>query len=636
MIKLRAPSVPLITVDPYFSVWSPSNKLNFEGTVHWTGKPNSLRGYVTIDGERFIFMGDDIGAKKIKQSSLSIDALSTKYTFDTSKITFSLRFMTPLLMDDFSVMSRPVSYLGVSYTAKDEENHKVKIEIYANDTLCLNYSGENECVIEKNDIGNIHLVKMGNAKQDVLSKKGDDVRINWGYFYLACVGNTLSVNDKNEKEIFVSGTIQEEREALILFAYDDTYSVNYFGTPLKSYWNKDGKTIEQVISEAVYDYEVVKNKCDAFALKLYNQAKDAGGEEYADLVSLAYRQAIAAHKLCVTKEGEIIFISKECYSNGCAATVDVSYPSLPLFLLYNTELAKGMLRPIYKFASSKDWKFDFAPHDIGTYPLLLGQAYGKDDKTGELLVQYQMPVEECGNMIIMEASIAMAEGNANFAMPHLETLASWCEYLVKYGDDPDNQLCTDDFAGHLAHNCNLSIKAIMGIMGMGILYEMSGDKKNAAKYKKIAKEKVKCWEERAKNKDGSYRLAFDKEGTFSLKYNLVWDKLWNTSIFSDKVSANEIKTGYKHFNEYGIPLDTRADYTKSDGLIWTATLAKSKNDFKKYISPLWKMYNETTDRVPLADWYDTISGKHNYFVNRTVVGGYFIKLLEAQGKLKRK
>lgn len=636
MIKLRAPSVPLITVDPYFSVWSPSEKLNFVETVHWTGKPNTLRGYVTIDGERFVFMGDDIGAKKIKQTSLSIDALSTKYTFETEKIKLDLRFMTPLLMDDLYVMSRPVSYLGVTYTSKDEEHHKVEIEIYANETLCLNYKDESECTIEKTDIGNIHLIKMGNSKQNPLNQKGDDVRINWGYFYLACVGNTLRVDEKAKGEVSVKGTIQESKEALILFAYDDTYSINYFGTPLKSYWNKDGKTIDQVISEAVYDYEIVKLKSDTFSQKLYAQARDAGGEEYADLVSLAYRQAIAAHKLCVTKTGEILFISKECFSNGCAATVDVSYPSIPIFLMYNTELLKGMLRPIYKFAASKDWKFDFAPHDVGTYPLLLGQAYGKDDKTGELLVQYQMPVEECGNMIIMETSIALAEGNANFAMPHLETLSAWCEYLVKYGDDPDNQLCTDDFAGHLAHNCNLSIKAIMGIMGMGILYEMAGDKKNASKYKKLAKEKAKSWEERAKNKDGSYRLAFDKEDTFSLKYNLVWDKLWNTYIFSDKVSANEIKTNFKHFNEYGIPLDSRADYTKSDWLIWTATLAKNKNEFRKYIQPLWKMYNETSHRVPLADWYDTISANHNYFVNRTVVGGFFIKLLDASGKLKRK
>ena len=44
------------------------------------------------------------------------------------------------------------------------------------------------------------------------------------------------------------------------------------------------------------------------------------------------------------------FVSKECHSNGCAATVDVSYPSIPLFLLYNPELVRGMMRPVFKFA----------------------------------------------------------------------------------------------------------------------------------------------------------------------------------------------------------------------------------------------------------------------------------------------
>ncbi|MBQ8162827.1 MAG: DUF4965 domain-containing protein [Clostridia bacterium] len=636
MIKLRAPAVPLITVDPYFSVWSPSDRLNFEKTVHWTGKENNIKGYVMVDGVKYLFMGEDVHAKKIKQTLLAIDALSTKYIFETDTVKLRLRFMTPLLMDDLSVMTRPVSYLGVSYESKDEEHHKVEIIITADTTLCLDHANENECTVEEMNIGNIHIVKMGNSKQDVLYKSGDDVRINWGYFYFACVGNASSVIKKGSDVSEGRSVLQEKKETLFIFAYDDISSINYFGTPLKSYWNKDGKTIEQVISEAVYDYEIVKLKCDNFASALYNNAKDAGGEEYADIVSLAYRQAVAAHKVAVNKNGEILYISKECFSNGCAATVDVSYPSFPLFLLYNTELAKGMLRPIYKFACSKDWKFDFAPHDAGRYPHVMGQVYGKNEKTGELEYRYQMPVEECGNMIIMETSIALAEGNPSFAMSHIALLTKWCEYLINYGDDPDNQLCTDDFAGHLAHNCNLSIKAIMGIMGMGIIYEMAGDKKTAAKYKKLAKEKAKSWEERARNNDGSYRLAFDLENSYSLKYNLVWDRVWNTDIFHDRVAANEIKTNLRRFNEYGIPLDSRADYTKADWIVWTATLAKNKNEFRKYIYPLWKAYNESPSRVPLTDWYDTFSAKHIFFVNRTVVGGFFIKLLEASGKMKRK
>ena len=621
MIKLRAPSVPLITVDPYFSVWSPSEKLNFVETVHWTGKPNTLRGYVTIDGERFVFMGDDIGAKKIKQTSLSIDALSTKYTFETEKIKLDLRFMTPLLMDDLYVMSRPVSYLGVTYTSKDEEHHKVEIEIYANETLCLNYKDESECTIEKTDIGNIHLIKMGNSKQNPLNQKGDDVRINWGYFYLACVGNTLSVNEKAKGEVSVKGTIQESKEALILFAYDDTYSINYFGTPLKSYWNKDGKTIDQVISEAVYDYEIVKLKSDTFSQKLYAQARDAGGEEYADLVSLAYRQAIAAHKLCVTKTGEILFISKECFSNGCAATVDVTYPSAPMYLLYNTELLKGMLRPVFRYASTQEWTFDFAPHDVGQYPLVNGQVYG-DNK-----LKYQMPVEECGNMIILVSAICKKDNDYSFAEENMELLDKWSKYLVKYGKDPEHQLCTDDFAGHLSHNCNLSLKAIMGMTGFSKILRHFGRNEEADELLAKAQEYADSFIENAKNPDGSYRLAYDREGTFSLKYNSVWDKIWKTGLLPEEFFRAEIERYKKEALPYGVPLDSREKYTKSDWLIWAACLTDNKDDFEFFAAILWNAYNTMRTRVPMTDWYYADTSEMVGFRHRTVQGGLFIRLM---------
>ena len=93
---------------------------------------------------------------------------------------------------------------------------------------------------------------------------------------------------------------------------------------------------------------------------------------YADIVSLAYRQAIAAHKL-TWDGGEIQFLSKECFSNGCIGTLDVTYPSIPLFLLYNPELVEGMLNPLFKYAASPNWPYAFAPHVVGQYPIANGQ-----------------------------------------------------------------------------------------------------------------------------------------------------------------------------------------------------------------------------------------------------------------------
>ena len=164
------------------------------------------------------------------------------------------------------------------------------------------------------------------------------------------------------------------------------------------------------------------------------------------------------------------------------------------------------MRPIYRFAQSDAWKFDFAPHDAGTYPLLTGQVYGLDREKNEYIHAMQMPVEECGNMLIMEAACALADGNIDFSAEHADILETWVKYLVRYGYDPENQLCTDDFAGHLAHNCNLSLKAVMGIASYAILQKLAGKKQKYNEYMSEARKMAASWCKRAANGDGSYRL----------------------------------------------------------------------------------------------------------------------------------
>lgn len=229
-------------------------------------------------------------------------------------------------------------------------------------------------------------------------------------------------------------------------------------------------------------------------------------------------------------------------------------------------------------------------------------------------------------MLILTTAIAMLEGNADYAARHWDVLSTWADYLMKYGLDPENQLCTDDFAGHFAHNANLSIKAIMGIAGYGKLAAMLGKDDVSARYTEAARVMAGQWIKMADDGD-HYRLTFDRPGTWSQKYNLVWDRLLGFDLFPDDVAKKEMAYYLTRQNAYGLPLDNRADYTKSDWILWSACLTGDESDFNALVEPVWKYANETTSRVPLSDWHYTSDGTQRGFQARSVVGGYFMRLL---------
>ena len=639
-MRLRAPSYPLITIDPYFSVWSPADQPTDTDTTHWTGKPITLSVVANVDGNDYRLIGkcdaDTIPAANM--IAVDCNAFSTIYTYSINGAKITLKFTSPVIPDDLYMLSRPISYLEVIKESSDSRRHTVNVKVEMSEEICMNLKGDSEVEIEKIELGKYSSIKMGSKEQKVLERNGDDLRIEWGYFYLTGLGETYTRVD-SEGMNFVGINAEVKSSNIFTFAYDDIESIQYFGKNLKTYWNRNGEKITDEILKAHGDYRHVIRKCDQIGENLFCDAVRAGGEKYAEICELSFRQAIAAHKLVLDENGEVLFISKECFSNGCAATVDVSYPSIPLFLIYNPELVKGMMRPIYKYAASDEWQYDFAPHDAGRYPHVNGQVYGGNR------LEKQMPVEECGNMLVMELAVAVATKDVSFAAEHIETLDQWVKYLIDNGRDPANQLCTDDFAGHLAHNCNLSLKAIMGIAGYGIIKGMLGDKRAKRKYISMARDMALDWEKRASNGDGSYRLAFDRPGTFSMKYNIVWDKLLGTEIMPKSVIESEVASYRAHAHPYGLPLDNRQPYTKSDWLIWTATLAGNRDTFEDMVAPLWDAYNSMQSRVPATDWYYTITGQHKAynsssenveksFRNRTVVGGHFIKLLEYKGIMK--
>ena len=626
-MKMRPPCTPIITVDPYFSVWSERDIL--QNTTHWTGLPATIRGTVTVDGLPWHFLGLGGEGENMTVESTQIDAFSTTFIYKNDAIRLTVRFTSPMLPDDLYYASRPVTYCHATWEALDWKEHTVSVGFSFSEELVLNEKREGRAVPSAVSIPGVTAIRMGNAEQNTLSRSGDLISIDWGYLYLAVAGAGRAEETNLADMAAISIGADLQNEALFLFAYDDIDSIRYLGKNLKAFWRKDGKTIEQAIAEAAGEYDAVLARCKAFSHKLMGDAREKGSEKYAELLLLSLRQIMAGHKLVVDGNGDVLYISKECGSNGCGATVDITYPSSPMFLRYNTELLKGMIRPVMRYAASEEWKFDYAPHDVGQYPLLNGQAYGVKRENGnvEISEYWQMPVEECGNMIILFAAICDADDSGDFALPYMETMEKWSKYLTQYGEDPGNQLCTDDFAGHLAHNVNLSIKAIMGIAGYSRILSRLDRDEEAAELMAIAKTYAVSAVERAKNEDGSYRLAYDQPGTFSLKYNAVWDLLWNTNLFPAEFFTGEITRYKKELLPCGVPLDSREKYTKSDWTAWVACFAQNQEDFDAIVDPMWQAYNATPSRVPMSDWYYCDDGRFREFRHRTVQGGLFMKML---------
>jgi len=574
------------------------------------------------------------------QKSVDVQATQTHYVFECGNVELKLSFTAPLLMNNLELISRPVNYISYDVTAADGKDHDIQVYFEAAPNWALDKALQ-PSVSDTFSKDNLLFLKTGSTDQKILGKKGDDVRIDWGYFYMVSqqdntsygIGDMLQLrkefieegkladNSKNNQNanIAIAHTLGNVKNATgyIMLGYDDIYSIQYFGENLRPYWNRKGdKTIEQVFVEANNEYNHLQKECYEFDTQLMKTAAQAGGNEYAELCALAYRQAISAHKLVEAPNGDLLFLSKENFSNGSIGTVDITYPSAPLFLYYNPELVKGLLNHIFYYSESGKWTKPFPSHDVGTYPMANGQTYGDD-----------MPVEEAGNMLTITAATAIMEGNTGYAEKHWPVLTVWADYLAKNGLDPDNQLCTDDFAGHFAHNANLSVKAIMGVASYGKLAEMSGKKEIAEKYTAKAKEMAQEWMKMADDGD-HYRLTFDKPGTWSQKYNLIWDKLMALDIFPKEVRDKEIAYYLTKQNKYGLPLDNRQAYTKTDWIVWTATLSDDQAVFQEFISPVHKFMNETTDRVPMSDWVWTDNPNQRGFQARSVVGGYFIKMLE--------
>ena len=645
----RPPAVPLVTFDPYMSIWSEANTLTSHRTRYWDGRVQSLVSLVRIDGTTYRIMGTQpSSAPALPQLSVTVRPTTTIYQFANRKIDLTLTFTTPRLPAHLKTMTLPVTY--ITWTVKSADGNAHQVQVYDSTSSAIAVNHDNQKVTWSRKVfGPLTALKVGSTTQEYFDISGDQVGLDWGYIYTAadsrqstaCIAGsdrclnhfaasgTLPAADSTRKPRRVRNGEPVESFAFnlgsvaaapvsrhVMVAYDEVYAINFFGTSQRPYWRHIFHTPSAMFQWAAGHYKSLMQKSAAFDKAVISDAKKIGRYQYATIASMSYRQALAAMGMSADSNGNPMVYTKEETSNGDIATVDVFFPASPLLLTFCPRLEAASMVPVLDSASSPRWKFPYSPHDLGTYP----NCTGHYNTGGE-----NMMVEESGNMIILAAAIAKAEGNADFATKYWPLLTRWVRYLRKSGFDPGKQLSTNDFLGFMAHNANLSVKAIVAMGAYGQLCRMRGMTAEANDYQSLARRWARKWM-RVDNDGTHYRMAFNQPGTWSMVYNMVWDQALGLNIFPRSVRRKEMAFYMTQLHRYGLPDRSTVTQTKTDFEIWTATLATRHKDFQTIIDRIYNFLNESPGRVPFTDQYGTRKGWAGMHA-RPVIGAAFMPFM---------
>ncbi|KAF2126519.1 glutaminase GtaA [Dothidotthia symphoricarpi CBS 119687] len=665
----RPPSLPLAVKNPYLSTWLPAGSDGGNGGYlpgqwpqFWTGQWLGWTGLIRVDGKTFTWMGTPNDIDVASQVAYEYTSTRSIFTIEADdKVTVKITFLSPLTPNDFKRQSLIFSYMEVEVSSLNGTTHDV--QIYT-DISAEWVSGNTSATAqwESGVADDLTYHKVWKQNQQLFSESSD--RAEWGNFYYATDlndtvtsqsgadvdvrgafvdsgkldnstdGDFRAINDKwpvfgYAVDFGSVGTVPVSQLFTIGLCQDE--AIQFLGadglTTLPSLWKDYFDDDTAALSFFHKDYSESSKLSMQLDDQIWNDSVAAAGENYAILTSLAARQAFAATQLVGTQDKHYLFL-KEISSNGNTQTVDVIYPASPIFFYTNPELIKLLLDPHFENQESGHYPNRYAIHDLGAhYPNATGHPDGNDE---------QMPLEECGNHMIMVLAYVQRSGNTDYIKQHYPILKQWVEYLVEDSLLPAEQLSTDDFAGHLVNQTNLALKGIIGLEAMSQMSKLIGEDADAQNYTTIAHDYITKWEDLGINKADDpphAMLNYNNASTHGLLYNLYNDKLVNTDLVPQEIYDMQSAFYPTVKENYGVPLDTRNRYyTKADWEIFCAAVA-SEDTRNMFISDLVRWINETPTSKPLTDLFETSDGRYPggvEFKARPVMGGMFA-LLALQG-----
>ncbi|ROW08173.1 hypothetical protein VPNG_06905 [Cytospora leucostoma] len=615
-----------------------------------SGQITGWQGFVAVDGVVYNWMGAAIGPAVVNETSATYTSTQTVFTFDVEgKVTLTATFLSPVYPDDLVKQSLQYSYVDVTAVSADGASHSVQVYM---DTSGEFASGSDVTQNITWDHGSTSGV-LYNTFQ--LSTQQEFVELSqqagWGQWFLSTADtdgvtwkigadtvvrpqfeanqtldntqdtNYRAINDNwpvfalskdlgnvSSSEVGVLFTIGVSQDNVVNFQGNSSSA-----TALTALWKSAYSSAEDANAAFYNDYSSASSASASLDSQIATDTSNAAGENYTIITTLAVRQVFGA--TAPAQGNQTYLFLKEISSDGDSNTVDVIYPALPLFLYLNETLVKLMLDPLYENQESGDYPNTYAEHDLGVFPNALGYPEGNDEA---------MPLEECGNMIIATLAYAQRAGDTAYLSQHWGKLEQWAGYLVNESLIPADQISTDDFAGSLANQTNLALKGIIALKAMGQISNLTGI---SSTYDATADEYLPQWENYGINFNASPPhavLDYNDPTSHGVLYNLYADRLLGLNFVPEEVYTIQSDFYPTVALEYGVPLDTRHNWVKSDWELWAAAIAdETTRDLFINLEAHW--VNTTTQTTPFGDLFDGDTSGYTSaeFIARPVQGGLF-------------
>ncbi|CAN8106452.1 unnamed protein product [Discula destructiva] len=656
----RAPAWPLAVRSPYLSTWlngDSGGSLPGNWPKFWNGQITALQGFVAVDGDVFNWVGGAEGPQTTTQTSATYTSTKTVFTFDVnSKVTLTATFLSPVYPSDLVKQSLQYSYIDVAAVSSDGAPHDVQIYLDVTGEWASGGDPTQQLVWSHGSSNGVAYHTFNLTQQLVFTEISQQAA--WGTWFFStsdaddltwqigadtvvrptfAANRTLpntddadyrainndwptfgfvkdfgNVSTNSTSVLFTIGVSQDE---IINFA-----ETSSSGNVMTALWKKAYTTAVDAMVGFYEDYSTAVTDSSALDNQIAEDTAAVGGTDLTTVSTLAVRQVFGAVAPAVGSKQTYLFM-KEISSDGDTNTADVIFPAMPIFLYLNSTLLKLLLDPLYVNQEGGLYPNSWAEHDLGVWPNALGYPSGNDEK---------MPLEECGNMLIMTLAYAQAARDTAYMTAHFPKLEQWAGYLVNESLIPAAQISTDDFAGALANQTNLALKGIIALKAMGSMGALTSNTSASSYYNGIADSYLPTWIEYAVNnasKPPHTMLNYNNLTSSGLLYNLYADRLLGLNFVPSSIYTMQSNFYPTVALAYGVPLDTRHDLVKCDWGMFVAAIAeKSTRDLLLNLQVNW--INNTPQTTPYGDLFDATTGGYTgtNFKARPVVGAMFALL----------